>query len=858
MKRSSPSVSFRLMLVAWLAGACVSVVTGASLLVLKVDLTLFVAILGCSTVFVAFVVWWSARRMVSRPVLRFAKVVRELSATPDHSVRLNRHPSREIGSLADNLNELLDQIDRRDQKFREQFQQDTEEQPTQAQADSFRLESEVAARTKQLLKSTERAEAESARAIAAYQGQGLFLANLVHEIRTPMNGVTGMSELLFTTDLTPVQVKYTRAIHRSAEDLLSIVNNLLDYSKIEAGKLEKIDTTPFSPKDCVERVSGLLVGRTRQRGLSLSHECADNVPQALLGDGKRLRQVLTNILGNALKFTEGGTITMRTTLVESIGDVSTVRFEVVDTGVGIPSHLHQHVFEGFSQASSSTTYQSQGTGLGLPISKHLVELMGGELGLISKPGIGSNFWFTIKGEHRRPFAAADRDLTGVRALVVAADQDSRDALQRQLTRWHASSAAPSNAEDAPAALQAASSAEQDRVHVILVDLPAQEGLDLARGLHASATTSLPPLILVSAVERDGAELNEAGIDDWLPKPVEEERLAACVARVTGRLAVTLPPDEDTKESPEEADSWEPIGGARILVAEDNDVNRDVMMTMLETLKCQVDVVGNGAEAVTAVQRERYDLVILDCQMPVLNGYDATRQIRQLVQDGKVDTRAARRRSDHLPIVAVTAHTAPADRARCLESGVDEFVSKPISLQSLRVVLKRWVGGQFDSNLPVAMDPGSVASDVGPISELALEQILELDRASGGGFLVRLAQNFQAGAPKALHDLRTAIQQGDAARTAEIAHALQSTCLSVGANGMAAVSKKIEEIGKTGTTEGTTELAAELDETYLAVNAALESRLLADQGEAAVDGATGPGTDLSNTPGSMEESSVSSP
>ena len=251
--------------------------------------------------------------------------------------------------------------------------------------------------------------------------------------------------------------------------------------------------------------------------------------------------------------------------------------------------------------------------------------------------------------------------------------------------------------------------------------------------------------------------------------------------------------------------------------------------MLQTLKCQADVVVNGAEAVAAVQRDAYDLVLLDCQMPVLDGYDATRQIRSLVDDGRIDTRGTRRRSDHLPIVALTAHTAPADRARSLASGVDEFVSKPVTLNALRALVRRWVAGRFDRPLPEDVEQDASTSttgpnDEGPINEAALGQIVELDRLSGGGVLARLFQNFLDGAPNSLHDLRTSLQQGDASRAAQVSHAFQSASLSVGAHGMAAIAKKIEAIAKTGALDGTTALAAELDEAFEAVRIALESRL----------------------------------
>lgn len=323
-------------------------------------------------------------------------------------------------------------------------------------------------------------------------------------------------------------MRYTRAVLGSGEDLLAIINNILDFSKIENGKLERVDNQPFSPTGCVERVSDLLVARASLGGLELSHECGDDVPAAMLGDGKRLRQVLTNMIGNSIKFTERGRIVVRTTLVERSDVTSTIRFEVVDTGIGIPSHLHEHIFEGFSQADSSTTRQFQGTGLGLSISKRLVELMGGTIGLISRPGVGSNFWFTIKGDHCRPLTAADRDLTGIQALVVATDDQSRDTVQHQLTAAGAAVVEVQNADDALAVLRA-DVGDRRPFDVALVDIRAEEGLALAREIRAEATQSLP-LVLVSIVERSKTELRQAGIDAALSKPIKEAELLGCVAR----------------------------------------------------------------------------------------------------------------------------------------------------------------------------------------------------------------------------------------------------------------------------------------------------------------------------------------
>ena len=771
-----------------------------------------------------YAVWVMSRRLVGDPLLALAQTVQEVAVSQDYSIRVAKQSEDEFGVLVDDVNQLLTQMGERDGHFR---------------GEGDRLEAEVVARTRELRESNERMEAATTQAIEASKAKSQFIANMTHEIRTPMNGVLGMTELLVNTDLTSQQYKFTRTILESAEDLLSIINNILDFSKVEAGKLEKVDRDPFNPKQCVEKVSDLLGSRARLKGLTLSHECAEDVPEAILGDGKRLRQVLTNLIGNAIKFTERGTIVVRTAVVKQLGDTTTVRFEIVDTGIGIPSHLHQHVFEGFSQADTSTSRQFGGTGLGLAISKHLIDLMGGEFGLISRPGVGSNFWFTVGGELYRPTTEAERDLGGLRALVVATAAESSDAIRNHLTLCGGSAVAVPTAEKALAVLRA------EKFDVFLVDT---QGLDVAALVHEirsrEATKSLP-LVLVSPVERSGADLARVGIDGSVAKPVKPQDLFACLARVTGRLDVSVSEsdlralDSDAwgahRDRQPEADAI--VSGIRILLAEDHPVNRQVATAMLETLTCRVDVVADGAQAIEAVQLEDYDLLFLDCQMPNVDGYDATRQIRRLEQQGKLRFKNGENRSGRLPILALTAHTAPADRAASFESGMDDFVSKPFTLQTLRGALVKWVGRRVETaaEFSAPTSPNPEGSDTGdpPISQAGLDQILELDRLNGGGVFVRFARTFLEAVPVTLEELRTAVTRADSEGVAKSAHALKGVCLNLGAEPMAAASRELERLGKAGIAEGTAALVTKLDELFLAVKAELEARLAKGQGRDSV-------------------------
>ena len=763
------------------------------------------------------IVRYASQTYFSHPVHNLAAACREVSAADDYAARVDNSPaSGEVSAVVDVINDLLEERQRREHRIgqmREQHDQFVQDE-------GFRLEKAVVERTQEIRAANDRLQAAADQAVEANHQTHQVIADMTHELRTPLNGVMGMAELLFTTDLSAQQLGYTRTVLESSEDLLALVNNILDFSKVEAGKLERIDSQPFSPQDCVEKVCRLLVARAEMNGLTLSHEGTGDLPTAILGDGKRLRQVLINIIGNAIKFTPQGTVVVRTTLMDQTDDVSTIRFEVVDTGIGIPSHLHEHVFEKFSQVDRSTTRQFGGAGLGLSISKHLVELMGGEIGVVSQPGVGSNFWFTIKGEHRRPATLADMDLRGVQVLVVAAEANP-GALEHPLTSCGASAVVVHNADEAVTAL------DGQAFGAVLIDMPSSDTSSLARQIRAHDRATSLPLVLVSTIERRRDELGEVGIDTWIRKPVKSDELLAVVARVTGRLDVALPDNDRDAVDP---DILRALAGARVLVADDHAVNREVTSTLLNTLKCRVDIAMDGMQAVEAVQREAYDLVLLDCEMPKLDGYNAAAQVRQLEQAGQIPASDRYGAREHLPIVAVTAHTSPRDRARSAESGMDDFVSKPFTLQILRGVLTKWLGGGGESAMPPvgttssSSRPQSDPAAASPISEEAIAQILELDRLNGGGVFARFARTFLESVPSTLRQLRKAVGEDDAEGIAQSAHALTGASLNIGAEPMAALSGELRALAKEGKTENAASMTDQLEALLEEVKTALEARL----------------------------------
>jgi PAS domain S-box-containing protein len=513
---------------------------------------------------------------------------------------------------------------------------------------------------------------------AASRAKSQFLANMSHEVRTPLNGILGMTGLALDTDLTTEQREYLGMANSSAEALLHIINDILDFSKIEAGKLE-LEAIDFDLYATVEEAVGLLAEKASVKGLELICHIDAQPPCWLRGDPGRLRQVLLNLAGNAIKFTERGEVVVCARLEDQGTAGTIVRCEVRDTGAGIPAEVQPRLFGSFTQADTSTTRKFGGTGLGLAISKRLVGLMGGEIGLTSEPGRGSTFRFTVhlaKGEVAPPPPPRNDALRGLRALVVDDNATNRIVLTRSLAGWGLCVAEASNGAEALAALRSA----EDAFALALLDfqMPQMDGLELARHIKADPALAGVRLIMLTSLGVRGQreQARAVGIDGYLVKPVRQSQLYDCLATV---MAATkqLPP-APTKPAADSERRPPVAHGPRILLAEDNLVNQVLALRLLQKLGCCVDVVGNGREAVAAVARGEYALVFMDCEMPEMDGFEATGAIRQ----GETCSR-------RVPIIALTANAMQGDREACLAAGMDDYLSKPLGLRDLERMLRRW-------------------------------------------------------------------------------------------------------------------------------------------------------------------------